>query len=138
MKTAIKLGKFRFGFVALTLTASSAVLASGEQLGTVFYSPAERASIVAQRSGITEEEEAVTTSYYNVSGIVKREGEKSAVWLNGKPVYENSQSTNAPQIRVTPNGVTIDGKPAKVGETLDATTGESSSELPPEAVQVIK
>ncbi len=125
------------GFAVLALSACHLASAETPPLGIVFYSPAERASIVAHRSGIVEEE-IVTTSYYTIAGFVKREGEKSVAWVNGRPIAEKPQMEGAPSIRVTRDGVLIDGKPAKVGETLDATSGERSSALPPDAVKVHK
>ncbi|MDD5058550.1 MAG: hypothetical protein PHQ60_11820 [Sideroxydans sp.] len=137
MKTAIKLGMFRIGFVALTLSACSAALAESKPLGTVFYSPAERAELVAARSGL-ETRMGEKSSFYFISGFIKREGDKSVAWINGHPVSEKPQQEGAPPIRVFRDGVLIDGKPAKVGETLDATSGARSSALPPDAVTVIK
>ncbi len=137
MKTALTIGMFRIGFVALMMPASCTVFAAGSQLGTVFYSPSERAAIVAARSG-TDAKMGEATTYYAVSGFVKREGDKSVAWINGHPVAEKPQEEGAPPISVSRDGVLIDGKPAKVGETLDATSGERSSALPPDAVTVIK
>lgn len=137
MKAGIKLGWFCCYCIALMLPASGVVFASGNTLGTVFYSPAERAALVAGRSGL-DVQMGAATSHYAISGVVKRKDGKSVVWINDQPVSEKPHIEGTPPVRVFGDSVLIDGKPAKVGETLDAISGESASALPVDAVKVNK
>jgi len=142
----------------LLLLAGRGVLAADYPIGTVFYSPKERVSLVARRNGATDEmvaaeekkfeqekdvsegkgaEEAAKSLPYAVSGIVSRSGGKSVVWLNGQPVDETPHDASLPPIRLSSDHAVIDGKSVKVGETLDTLSGESVAPLPAGAVKVV-
>lgn len=140
MRSSIFFRAVKGGVCAAALCASSAASAATDTLGTIFYSPAERAAIVAQRKAESGEigGESADTTIHTVSGFIKREGGNSVAWINGRPVAEKQQDGDAPTIKVYRDGVKIDGKPAKVGETLDALSGERASALPPDAVKVNK
>jgi len=144
------------GIFLLLVLVGRDVLAADYPIGTVFYSPKERIALVARRNGATEEmvvaeekkfeqekdaekdvDEAPKSLPYAVSGIVTRSGGKSVVWLNGRPVKENSPDESLPAIRLSRDHVVIDGKAVKVGETLDISPGERVSPLPDGAVKVI-
>ena len=127
------------GIFTLILLLSRGVLAADKLIGTVFYSPAERAALVAARKGVdekTEGPEKAESSRYTVSGIVIRGGGKSVTWLNGKPVVETPRDESLPPIRVSRDRVVIDNKSVKVGETLDIISGERVSPLPADAVKI--
>lgn len=140
------------GIFLLMLLSAIEVLAGEQQLGTVFYSAAEREALVARRHGRSEKnalaqdenfeqgkggEEAPKTLPFAVSGIVSRSDGKSVVWLNGKPVAENTNDASLPSLRLSSDHVVIDGKSVKVGETLDIISGERLSPLPLGAVKVL-
>lgn len=99
-------------------------------IGTVFYSPAERAALVAARSGITQ------SAVYTVNGIIRRGAGKSAVWINGRAITEVPVDAAIPTLTIARDHVLIEGKPIKVGETLDIISGQRVLRLPEQAVRV--
>lgn len=128
----------------LFLLLGSSLSAAEKPLGTVFYSPEERRSLVAVRNGVEEKtnadegnelgeaqgvEEKPKSSHtrYTVSGIVSRSGGKSVAWINGQPVGEVSSQEDLPHVDLSGGQVVIDGKTVKVGESIDITFGEKSS-----------
>lgn len=135
----------------LILLCGHSALAADHHLGTIFFSPKERAELVARRVGAEEatlaHDEIVTTETvvkapptslpYAVSGIVTRSGGKSVAWINGRPVAEAQPDASLPPIRLSHDHVVIDGKSVKVGETLDNISGKRFSPLPADSVKVI-
>lgn len=91
-------------------------------LGTLFYSAAERSAIVSRRSG---ESSAPTSHSVSVSGIVRRQGGLSTVWLNDEALNLKPYSNNE---------VLIEGQRVRVGETLDTSTQRLTDVLPAGAV----
>lgn len=145
----IEKGARFIGGAILLLLCCSDLLAADRPLGTVFYSPEERAALVAARHADTtntgqgqgasndkDREESPKSLPYAVSGIVKRGGGKSVVWLNGQPVAETKLNASLPSFHLSSDHVVIDGKAVKVGETLDAVSGKRLSPLPVGAVKV--
>ncbi|MDD2721763.1 MAG: hypothetical protein PHH47_10710 [Gallionella sp.] len=115
------------GVILLALMMNNA---SGNAIGTVFFSPAERAALVAARQGITQ------TAIYSVNGIIRRAGGKSVVWVNGRAVNESPQDEIIPTLKISRDHVEIEDKPIKVGESLDVISGQRILRLPEKAVQV--
>lgn len=117
----------------LALATPPALFAAppAEQLGTLFYSPAERAAIT---SGREEKGGAVIPASLKLGGIVKRETGKGTVWLNNQPLNEGQSVPLASTPSITATGIHIDGKAVRVGETVNLVTGERSDILPPGAV----
>ena len=97
-------------------------------LGTLFYSPAERAELVAARSGI------VQSAVYTLNGITLRGAGKSVAWINGRAV--TVPDPVIPSLIIARDHVMIEGKPIKVGETLNISSGQRGLRLPENAVQV--
>ena|GEM_PF-966179 len=135
----------------LLLDAGRAGSAADFALGTVFYSPSERAALMTYRHGSSGEEKveagpveseaqreeaAPKTLPYTVSGIVSRSEGKSVFWLNGQPVAEGPPNPSLPDIRLARDHAVINGKVVKVGETLDTISGERISSLPAGAVKI--
>jgi hypothetical protein len=106
---------------------------TGSPLGTLFYSAAERNAIAKARFGQADEENSIST-LVRVSGIVKRVGGKSTVWINGQAVPEGQ--SQAPTVKTTISGssVTVDGQRVRVGETLDINTRQRADIVSPGAV----
>lgn len=104
--------------------------AHANSIGTVFYSPAERAALVAARSGIAQ------TAIYTVNGITYRGAGNSVAWINGRAATEVPHDTVIPTLVIMRDHVLIEGKPIKVGETLDIISGQRGLRLPETAVQV--
>lgn len=99
-------------------------------IGTLFYSPSERAALVAARSGIAQ------TAIYTVTGITYREAGKSIAWINGRAVNQTPQDLAIPTLVIARDHVLIEGKAIKVGESLDIISGQRVLRLPEKAVQV--
>ncbi len=104
-------------------------------LGTLFYSPDERAAIVQARSG---EKTAETASGLAVTGLVKRATGKGTVWVNGQSVPEGQAVPPAAAPTIRHDGVVIDGSRVRVGETLNPRTGERADIVAPGAVSARK
>ena len=133
-------------FFLLFFLSGPRVFAAEQQLGTMFYSPAERRALVAARTGVDDgkkvgEESAVgkktntSSARYTVSGLVSRSGGKSVAWINGQPVGEIPHSEGLPLVDLRNGQIVIDGKTIKVGETIDIHSGEGSSPLPEPAAE---
>lgn len=137
--------------IFLLMLSVGDLFAIEHQLGTVFYSPEERAALVAKRNGAedpndipdpivsneADSTESPTSVPYAVSGIVTRSGGKSVVWINGQPVAEAQPDPNLPPLRLYRDHIVIDGKSVKVGEVLDVISGKRVAPLPVGAVKVI-
>ncbi|MCX7192732.1 MAG: hypothetical protein NTY60_03790 [Proteobacteria bacterium] len=104
--------------------------AHANSIGTLFYSPAERAALVAARNGIAQ------TAAYTVNGIIQREQKKSAVWINGRAIPQMPPDPAIPTLVIHRDHVLIEEKPIKVGETLNIISGQRVLRLPENAVQV--
>lgn len=104
--------------------------AHANSISTVFYSPAERAALVAARSGIAQ------SAIYTLSGITEREAGKSVAWINGRAVTQRPQDAAIPTLIIKRDHVLIEDKAIKVGETLDIISGQRVLRLPEQAVQV--
>lgn len=113
--------------ILLTLLTGKA---SGHDIGTVFYSTAERAALVAARQGVAQ------TAIFSVSGIIRRSNGKSVVWINGRAVNETPQDEIIPTLKISRDHVEIEEKPIKVGESLDVISGQRILRLPEQSVQV--
>ena len=106
-----------------------------ERLGTLFFSPAERAALIAARRG---EQQGVVNygTTVSVSGLVKRGGRKSTAWINSQTVAEGQAVPAAGIPAISAKSVTIDGREVRVRETLDLDSGARSDALPQGAVSV--
>lgn len=114
---------------------TSCAQAENDLLGTLFYSSAERAAIVAGRK------DEATAAYssgaaVSLSGLVRRPGRKSTAWINGQIVEEGQAVTAAGVPSIGKKTVLIDGREVKVRETLDLETGTRTDALPQGAVSV--
>jgi len=96
------------------------------KLGTLLYSPAERAAIERARLGLAKDIDTGSAPQVlrqvTVNGIVKRQGDKNTVWLNGQPLPDGETVPPIKTLRATRNGIKLDGQPVRVGETLDLDT----------------
>jgi len=119
----------------LLLSAAASAQSSPERLGTLFYSPAERAAIMAARRVEQQGVVSYGTSV-SVSGLVKRGRQKSTAWINGQTVAEGQAVPAAGVPVISAKNVTIDGRPVRVRETLDLESGARTDALPQGAVSV--
>ncbi len=108
-------------------------------LGTLFYSPTERAAVVAGRS----EESAgpiqpSNGSWVSLKGLVKRDRQRGTAWVNGQAVHEGSPVEGVGVPAIGPKRITIDGKSLRVGESVDLESGARADVLPGDALRVRK
>jgi len=142
--------------LALLLLALAAMPATAaQQLGRLFFTPAERAQLDQARAQKQKpqpkaEEPAAPPAPQVVtySGLVRRSDGKAVLWLNNRPVDEKEALSSLPVqgrvrkdgsvvVRVPQTGRTID---LKVGQTIELTSGavaegkpEAPASAPPKA-----
>jgi hypothetical protein len=104
-----------------------------DKLPTLFFSPAERAAIQFSRSGQSVVNLNVSTAL-TVSGLVKRRADKGMVWINGTAMPEGSSTPAGVTPAIGKRSVRIEQNEVRVGETLDAESGERIDFIPPGSV----
>ena len=118
--------------VLLLLIAGAA---QADELGRLFFTPAERAALDARRKARVPDRPAaavIISPVTRIDGYVKRSEGPSTVWMNGESVLEGSP--DAPRIHATArsgdgrvsvpvgdNGRRVELKP---GEAIDRGNGE--------------
>jgi hypothetical protein len=122
-------GSRAIAFACLVLAASSA---AAQELGRLFMTPEQRASLDARRKARVPDrpaEKVVASPTTRVDGYVQRSGGRSTVWVNGEPLSE--YSAEAPRIRggrtaqvEVPLGENGDRVRVKPGQVLNRETGE--------------
>jgi hypothetical protein len=152
----------RFALFAV-ITASWALPASAQTtpvasraLDTLILSPSQRRNLEAVRSlPVNADGTSVGTSQYTeqvldatskqpdklaISGTVTRSGNRSTVWVNGKPLYaRGGESTlrelagQAGVVQQLRGNMSIKSKP---GQTVDVPTGQAVDLLPPGAIVI--
>ncbi|MBU3898052.1 MAG: hypothetical protein KJ614_03850 [Gammaproteobacteria bacterium] len=125
--------------LAASVLASEVTVQPGERLGTLFYSPAERAVITRARQGLGQgqaESAAPISSLVTVNGVVKRQDGNSTAWVNGQAVQDGLSAPPANRVTSTGRGANLDGRPVRVGETLDLSTLERTDIVAPGAVTI--
>jgi hypothetical protein len=82
--------------------------ANAEELGRLFFTPAERAAMDRGNSGAPAQTEAVPSAPPRISGIVTRSDGRRTVWIDGKPRYDSTPNVdiNPRSVEVSP-GITI-------------------------------
>lgn len=145
----------RMTILALLVPAASAASATVTEatpvhnatpLGTLFYSPAQRAAITQARAGSLvnqgssgeADSDAIKSPppILEINGVVRRGQGKSTVWINRRPVAEGQPIGAAGSPSIANRSVVIDGKAVRVGETINLATGQRSDIAPPAAVRV--
>jgi hypothetical protein len=122
----------RLAFLALLLVAASP--AHSQELGRLFFTPDQRASLDARRKARVPDKPAaaaVVAPVTRVDGYVKRSAGPSTVWINGESVPDTAPE--APRIdagRGTSGSVSVtigeSGRRVRLkpGESLDRGNGE--------------
>ncbi len=118
--------------LALSAVASGIPIQTGERLGTLLYSAAERSAITRTRLG--QADATPVDNLMTVNGVVKRHGGNSTVWINGRAVGEGQSTPPTIRTTISTTGVTLDGQHVRVGETVDINTGERTDIVAPGAV----
>lgn len=105
-------------------------------LGTLLYSNAERVVIDRARLGLATDTGSAPgiLQQVTVNGIVKRQGGKNTVWLNGQPLPEGETLSPIKSLRITLNGIQLDGQHLRIGETINLDTNARVDLVLPGAV----
>lgn len=135
MAPGILLGMIIASWATLGVSSHAATPPS-DDLGTLFYSTAERTAIT--RARVENTQDGPQGNQMVVSGVVKRQHSKSIAWINGEAVNDGQSAQSIRRVRVTDKGVTLDGNPVRVGEKLELTTGQRSDIVEPGAVSVTR
>lgn len=120
----------RCGFLVLAALLSAPC--GGQELGRLFFSPAERVAFDAQRQAGAVAQEAATPAPLRIDGYVLRAQGSSTVWVNGIAAGGGAETK---EIRVTPGTdhpgevsvsgrAQVPGRRVRVGSTLNAASGE--------------
>ena len=130
--------KSRALFLYVARVVSSPVI--GDDLGRLFFTPDQRATLDARRKARIPDKPAaviVESPVTRLDGIVSRGGGKSTVWVNGEPVPEG---VNPEGLRVRPRrsdsgrvtvdiGETDNQVDLRIGQSFDRATGEVRDSL---------
>ena len=127
--TAARLRGLAVAWLALTAACGALAAPSATGLGTLLYSPAERDEIVRARQGLADSLQEVTQK--RLSGIVRRQGGKSTVWVNDEAMQEGDTDTPA----IVGVDAVVKDKRLRVGQSVDALTGETHDLVPPGSVR---
>ncbi|TRZ68527.1 MAG: hypothetical protein D4S02_03625 [Rhodocyclaceae bacterium] len=135
----------RLSAAALAI-ALLAVYAQAAPIGRLFFTPDRRAALERQRQLNIQEktqEETVEVASVHLNGVVRRTGNKTTVWVNGRPQQVDNANTG---ILVTPSSRDMDrvnirvgdesSTSLRVGETLNRATQEMSDGLAGGQLQV--
>lgn len=99
----IKIALIPFALIA-------APLGHAEQLGRLFFTPAQRAQI--ERPQQPNSESPINASVLTVNGIVQKHGGERTAWINGVPQLAGKSDERAPES--LPVAVPGQSKPVKV------------------------
>lgn len=105
-----------------------AKMAISEELGRLFFSPAQRQELERRRTLNIQASVVTREDLVNATGVVTRSSGKSTIWLNGRPQDDVRKNQDASRITVELG----DGQPPvslKVGETLEMGKGQSKDGL---------
>jgi len=125
----------RAALLALGL-AAAAPAAHAQELGRLFLTPEQRATLDARRKARVPDKpvaaDVVVSPVTRVDGYVQRSGGKSTVWVNGQAQTEGAAQGLARIQRdrrgetsvAVPLGEEARGASARVGQSVDMSTGE--------------
>lgn len=132
--------------VGLAMLASPALQA--QELGRLFLTPEQRAALDARRKARIPDKPAavpvVESPTTTVDGLVRRQGGRSTVWVNGMPNAEGVQADgaqvfpgrgNAPEVAITVGEGERQFR-LKPGQRLDRGSGEVTDVLGDGSVRV--
>jgi hypothetical protein len=102
--------------------------AASQELGRLFFTPAQRQDLDRRRTSNTQAAVAVVEDRVTANGRVTRSLGPSTTWINGQPQDDPLRERNAAMVRLPPE----ENQPSvslKIGETLDRTSGEKRDGL---------
>ncbi len=111
------------------LAAAATWQANAQPLGRVFYSPAQRAQLAANRLAVAgaAESTAATLASVKLSGVVRGSGGTWFAWVDGHLVSDGA-SLAGYRLRVGEAGVQLSGNGRELflrpGEQIDLVSGE--------------
>lgn len=122
--------------VAAILVMAGAGTAASAELGRLFYTPAQRATLdIARKQNIRvnvggdEEQAAPLPQNMSVNGVVRRSDGKSTVWLNNRAIVDQplvgvtvvpNKRDNRVKVTVSESGRSVD---LKVGQSVEIVSG---------------
>jgi len=122
-----------------------AAQAQAAPFGRLFFTPERRAALERQRQLNIQEktQETVEVASVHLNGVVRRTGNRTTVWVNGRPQQVDNAATG---ILVTPSARDVErvnirvgdesSSSLRVGETLNRATQEMSDGLAGGQLQV--
>ena len=121
----------------LILTGSVGAAWAQDELGRLFFTPERRQSLDRQRQlNIREKQEIPEDPTLTINGLVTRSSGKRTVWINGVAQSEKEDLAGVTVIpaRTEPGRITVQptdapAGQARVGDTINRTTGEASNLL---------
>jgi hypothetical protein len=131
---------------ALLLIAALTPAANAEDaLGRLFFTPERRQALDRQRQlNIPDSQQADEDPTLTINGMVTRSSGKRTAWVNGAPQNENEMRGGWSVSPLGRNGGRIVVKSAespsahaRIGDTINRTTGEASSLLKDGQIRVI-
>lgn len=137
----------RGSIVVLAMLVASAACAA-EELDRLFLTPEQRSALDARRKARVPDKPAaaaVIAPVTRIDGYVRRENGASTIWLNGEAVTEGGRNASGPRIETQrsgppevslPAGEDPRGARARVGQTIDSSTGEVRDSLGEKAISV--
>lgn len=107
----------------IIVSAGVAPVATGDDLGRLFFTPRQREDMDRRR--LTNARESVVTveSVLTVNGQVSRSGGPATTWINGVPQEGNRLGRDPAQVVIQPAEGEAQAR-VKVGQTLDRARGE--------------
>ena len=97
----------------VTIASAEAVAQEQQELGRLFLTPERRQALDRQRQfNIQEQKEIPADPTLTINGLVTRDSGKRTIWINGMAQHERDTQTAA-----------------RVGDTINRTTGETSDLL---------
>lgn len=124
-------------FIATTIAGYSPSVAAQPPLGRLFFTPEQRQTLDQQRQFNIQEKQVIPQDEtLTINGVVTRSSGKRTVWINGAAQNELDTQTGASVVsdRTAPGKVIIQfngdqATRANIGDTVNHTTGESTSLL---------
>jgi len=116
--------------IALLVLTLAAAAAQAQELGRLFFTPEQRATLDARRKARIPDStgSVVAAPVTRVDGFVKRSAGPSTIWINGE--WTTDSAPEAPRIAEPAPAVSVSVGEAggrvrlKPGETLDRSNGE--------------
>ena len=109
----------------MLLSVAAPASAAADELGRLFFTPQQRQDLDRRRASNRAEEEApqIREGPLTLDGHLQRSSGRTTTWVNGAPLYDESQpGRDAARVTVVPN-VGVPGVSLKVGETYERSNG---------------